>query len=204
MRIKIHFLTLIVFILTAPLFGEAQEDCRPHINAIDRDIKRDLLQVPQSFNCTIHWDVVQQKSDGQWVSCDSPPFDRYQVRCYEGEMLRDSVECRFEEPKTAVFKSLDPNTEYHFSVMGISASNRIESDFAFVTTGKELAAMENQIQWWHRLPISGRTPLHLIHRERFYDKATEAGKVAFTLIWWRSSSGPSAFCICVWGTYSRW
>jgi hypothetical protein len=184
MRIKTQFLTLIVFILTASLFGEVQEDCRPHITAIDRDVNRDLLQVPQSFDCTVHWDAVRQQSDGLWISCESPPFDRYQVRCYEGEILLDSVECTLKESKTAVFKSLNPNTEYHFSVMGISASNRVESDFAFVTTGKKLAAMENEIQWWHRLPISGRMPLHLINRERFYDKATEAGKMAFTLIWW--------------------
>ena len=175
---------MIVMFLLAPGFGGAQEDCRPHIMAVDRKIRRDLLQVPKSFDCTIHWDVVRQQTDGQWVSCESPPFDGYQIRCYEGEVLLDSMESAPGESKTAVFNALIPDKEYHFSVIGFSSSGRVESDFAFVTTGKQLAAMDNEIQWWHKLPISGRMPLHLINRERFYDKATEAGKVAFTLIWW--------------------
>jgi len=176
------------FLLMGLAYGMlmAQDLYQPHIMAVDRQIEKNIISVPQSFDCRITWDVMQQK-DGRWISSDTKPFQYFKVRCFEEEILHRVQEKTAQDVYSCQFLDLKPCVHYRFDVLGMTESqDTVYSEVAEVVTGHLSASgAEPKIQWYHRLPIlSGRTPLQLIGREKFYDKATEAGKMAFWIIWW--------------------
>ena len=164
----------------------AQDVYQPHITAIDRQIEKNLIGVPRSFSCSVKWDVMQE-DEGRWIPSAQNPFQAFEVHCYEEESLLHVQKKSVNEPFESRFEDLKPSLSYRFTVMGISdKQDTVYSEFAEVITGHLRATGAVQrIQWYHRIPIlSGRTPLKWIGREKFYDKATEAGKMAFWMIWW--------------------
>ncbi|MBN1783185.1 MotA/TolQ/ExbB proton channel family protein [bacterium] len=173
---------LMMVALSGMLTG--QDLYQPHITVLNRDIERNWINVPQSFECRIEWDVMKQE-DGRWIPSEKKPFHDFVIECYQEENLLSKKQTASSEPQLCVFKDLRAGSRYRFVVSGIQEGDTVRSEVAEVVTGDITAAGTREIQWYHRFPIlSGRTPLQLVGREKFYDKATEAGKIAFWVIWW--------------------
>ncbi|HHS14453.1 MAG TPA: MotA/TolQ/ExbB proton channel family protein [bacterium] len=177
----------VAFIGTGPL--AAQQDGEPltkiHIADVNRDIHSSLLGIPKKLDLTLYWKVYEQSAEG-WTQVDpQDAFQSYEVLLLDKEMKTTLLNSGSLRTDHYTFSDLKVGQGYGFVVRGVLGGRAAaHSDTVWAVTGKLRADAETKdIKWHHWLPLNGRIPLAVIGRERFFDEATNAGKMAFHTIW---------------------
>ena len=165
--------------------GAGEKNYRIHITDVNRVIHKNWLGVPNAVDCTVTWQVYEEGKNG-WIPIDVSSFSLYRVVCIAhdkstGKEIQAETKGNF---YTFYRKKL--GKRYSFVVKGYS-KNRLKtiSDTLWVQTGRLRAdgQSSNLGHWHHWIPLNGRILLAIIGRARFFDGATNAGKIAFHLIW---------------------
>ena len=192
MNLKMKLILVIyLFLSIGVVIGQNSEsspemDYKINIAELNRVIQKNWLGVPKSMDCTIIWEVFEQKDDG-WYSTDISSFDYYSVhyKCEveaSQEQVSDKVRINYH-----TFNKIRTGKKIVFYVKGYHKDGTIVvSDTAWTIAGK-LSADESGSEHsflYEYFPLSGRFPLKYIFKKpEFFDEAKPAGKWTFTLIW---------------------
>ena len=166
-------------------FGVDDESYHIHITDVSRVIHKNWLGVPRSVDCTVNWEIYGE-GEGQWTLVDVSTLDHYRAVCAREDDPLDVERSDIVEGNFHSFYKKRVGRKYGFVVEGYLDGERIAiSDTAWVVTGRLRADSQPSavISWHHWIPFNGRIPLALIGRERFFEGATTAGKIAFHINW---------------------
>ena len=175
---------LLVLGAVAPV-SQAQESIyHISISDIERAVDKNVLGVPRSVDCTLYWEVYEEKED-TWNPVETSVFDYYRLR-YRNNMNAQEELSGELEGNFYTIRDLKVSVQYRFVVEGYRDGDVVAvSDTAYVLTGKDIRATGPgmKIKWHHWIPLNGRIPMVMVGRGYVFDAATKAGKIAFHLIW---------------------
>jgi len=156
-----------------------------HITDVNRIVHKNWLGVPRTVDCTVNWEVYEEK-EGKWSPVDVSSFDSYRVVCTRKDDLADVENSDRVDGNFYTFYKRRAGKRYGFVVEGYRGDERIAvSDTAWIVTGRLRADGRPTavIHWHHWIPFNGRIPLAIIGRESFFEGSTTAGKIAFHINW---------------------
>ncbi len=181
---KLLAMFFIIFVAVNHHCFAFEGEIRLHLNDLKRVVHKNILGVPDRVDVTIFWDAYS-RDGGQWVRSDISTFESFTAICGEKGDEKSIEESEQIDQNFYSFKDRIAGKEYFFTVKGkMKGGEVIYSDTAWVVTGKLYTDINAaSIKWYHWIPFNGRIPLWVLGRERFYDGATRAGKIAFWLIW---------------------
>jgi len=188
--------TLAAGLLLAPPAAFSQVTI--HINGLRQDLQKNWLQVPQNSACTVYWESSPADKESNVQISDL--IEEYRVRCLAGETEKQSK--TVSPAKNFIqFPGLDLGQQYAFVVDGLKGGLVVAtSDTAKLVTGRVYSAQNNGdlVPWYYKyVPLSGRIPMALIGRGDVFDSATNAGKIAFHMIWWALLGGGIIWYLCL-------
>jgi len=135
---------------------------RIHITDVNRVIHKNWLGVPHTVDCTVTWQVYEEKENG-WVPVDISSFSMYRVIC-KGENKSIGKENQAEtKGNFYTFYRKKVGERYSFFVEGYVDSLKVVSDTARVQTGRLRAnGQPSNISYWLLSLINGRILLAII------------------------------------------
>ena len=165
--------------------GTGAKSYRIHITNVNRVTHKNWLRVPNTVDCTVTWQVYEEKKNGL-VPVDISSFSMYRVICKGKDKSIEKENQAETKGNFYTFYRRKVGEQYSFIVEGY-VGNKLKavSDTLRVQTGRLRADSRpsNISRWPHWIPFNGRILLAIIGRARFFDGATKAGKIAFHLIW---------------------
>ncbi len=156
-----------------------------HISSVNEVIVGKWLGLPRKADFTVSWDIYESSPSG-WILSDKTQIERFDVYCLEEKREADEADRITSQNRFATFSGKEVGKKYTFYIKAIQFGNQeILSDTAWFQAGKRGGPpkSENTLKWLHWFPLSGRFPLAIIQKARFFDESTKAGKATFHLIW---------------------
>lgn len=151
---------------------------------IQRSIHENWLSVPTSMDMVVSWNLFEDSASGR-VPVETPESFRFRAKCLHflsEQMIADEAQT------TELFASFSGKKagRRHAVVVELLEDESVMavSDTAWVVAGRLRAnGPDEGTQWHYWIPLNGRLPLSLVGRGYIFDSATNAGKIAFHLIW---------------------
>ncbi|MBC8185182.1 MotA/TolQ/ExbB proton channel family protein [candidate division KSB1 bacterium] len=178
---------LILLLIAGNLLAQTQY--KIHICDIEKKVHKNWMWIPDKVDYTVRWEILRLEQD-EFVRESFTKIPTYQVFYSRADStFREAKVDSIKGQNSMVFLDMDVGEKYYFRVEGVMNENIVQSDTAWIVTGRQSqATMQTQVENGKNLEIPLEPPwpfnqLFGIYSE-VYIESSFFGKVAFELIKW--------------------
>ncbi len=160
-------------------------------------MKRNFFRIPHKGDCYVTWETLEMTQNG-WQPVSVDRLAPFTAICEDEEGKSIAVKEDLTENFTT-FTDLSAGKKLFIYLKGKTPEGEVlQSDTARIMLGRTLAQDGEGFVWHHYFPLNGRILMWMVGQKKYFDNATFAGQIAFTLIWNFLLAG-----LVIWGLYAR-